>query len=206
MGEVQQCDKSCIPWHLCEHMESYIDNLYNFAEYKAWLEIWNLFHCNAIIGMTEEISRSMHISQHVLGNDAAISQRKKKGLHKLFKRCTPLDGLSLNSSQSHIHGNSNKDGRDNYNAIQPNQLSKGIMRNASQQRIILTLSMLEALQKDNDFILVFWDYLNYIQMVVDLGWKMHLMQFDAVLESTAHFKSTWSTSVALMVLISTSRQ
>ena len=59
-------------------------------------------------------------------------------------------------------------------------------RNVSQKKSISTGSVLEELNKDDEFMVVFREFVKYEQMIVDFAMDMHQKQYDAVTTKSLH--------------------
>ncbi|KAL7450479.1 hypothetical protein ACHAWC_002972, partial [Mediolabrus comicus] len=61
-----------------------------------------------------------------------------------------------------------------------------VSRNVSQKKSISTGSVLEELNKDDEFMVVFREFVKYEQMIVDFAMDMHQKQYDAVTTKSLH--------------------
>ena len=61
-----------------------------------------------------------------------------------------------------------------------------VIRNVSQKKSVSTGSVLKELNKDDDFMVVFREFVKYEQMIVDFATDMHQMQYDAVTTKSLH--------------------
>ena len=117
--------------------------------HKAQLSIDNLVRYNAIVGMTETFSQSMHIFEHAMGHNAtatSASARKEEEVQGLFSR----------------------------------YIGEEVSINSSKRKSISTGSVLKELNKDDEFMVVFREFVKYEQLIVDFAMDMHQKQYDAV--------------------------
>lgn len=163
--------------------------LYNserLAERKARMAIDNLFNYNAIVGMTERMTQSMEMLQHVLVNRYE-SKARKDNAECLFERYAPSDASSNEKKNCFIAKTDRVDDEHNREIEgedgSDEDTSLGVVKNASQQGSVSTTSVLKELQKDEDFTRRFQEYVKYEQMIVDFAWEMHFLQWEMVLES-----------------------
>ena len=61
-----------------------------------------------------------------------------------------------------------------------------VSRNGSQKKSISTGSVLEELNEDDEFMVVFREFVKYEQMIVDFAMDMHHKQYDAVTTKSLH--------------------
>jgi len=150
------------------------------VEYKARLAIHNLFHYNAIVGMTEQMPQSMNMIRHALG-DKFQDDGRRAAFDEFFEFYSPSETPS-----SPEHNLNLRDDRDEYGEddVDPEDESlstdepKGFVRNSSAERGVSTSLVMGELRKDEDFMRLFTEYVKFEQMIVDFGWDMHLKQFE----------------------------
>lgn len=61
-----------------------------------------------------------------------------------------------------------------------------VSKNVSKKKSISTGSVLEELNKDDEFMVVFREFVKYEQMIVDFAIDMHQKQYDAVTTKSLH--------------------
>ena len=59
-------------------------------------------------------------------------------------------------------------------------------RNVSKKKSISTGSVLKELNKDDEFMVVFREFVKYEQMIVDFAMDMHQKQYEAVTTKSLH--------------------
>ncbi|KAL7460322.1 hypothetical protein ACHAXS_000783 [Conticribra weissflogii] len=151
-----------------------INNEEEMTEYKARLAIHNLFHYNAIVGMTEQMPRSMNMIRHALG-DKFQDDDRKAAFNKFFEF---YGTASSSKNELNLRDNQDDYGEDDKGGSLNEDEPKGFVRNSSAERGVSTSLVLEELRKDEEFMQLFAEFVKYEQMIVDFGWKMHLMQYE----------------------------
>ena len=117
---------------------------------KALAVIENLLHYNVIMGMAEHLAQSMTILRHVLVSDRFSDDNQQEYIGKVFDKY-------------------------NIKVDQDEKLSNKI--NVSMRDGVSTELVLQQLEKDVDFMLIFQEYVKYEQLIHDFAWEMHMMQF-----------------------------
>ena len=139
------------------------------AETRAKVVIRNLIKYNAIIGMTERMTESMHILKHVLLHNPHDDIRE--AAEQVFRKFTPEPEL-----MNIVPDNSTETTKaNNKGGVQAN-VSKGGMS---------TSAVMEELAKDEEIMKLFREFVKYEQMITDFAWSMHNMQYEAVVRATA---------------------
>lgn len=160
----------------------------NTPEYKTLLAIHNLFHYNVIVGITERMPESMRILKQILGNEFR-NDESRKDVYELFEKFAPTE-VSREGQNNVKTSNQSTDSKSvsdgvvlrKANSTQGHDVSHGIVLNASKK--ITTSFVLEQLRQDEEFMMLFREFLKYEQMIVDFAWGMHMMQHEMVLIST----------------------
>ena len=136
------------------------------AESRAKLAIQNLYQYNAIIGMTERMSDSLRILRHVFLQNVPENALKDKA-EEVFKKY----GLSTTTPGSDRLGNSSA-----ASIIQ-------VVKQANKSRgKVSTSAVIAELAKDEEHMELFNEYVKYERLITEFAWKMHHLQFDAVME------------------------
>jgi len=135
--------------------------------------------------MTERMTESMQILKQILGNEFR-DDKSRKDVYELFEKFAPTEASrevqnNVKTSNQTIDSKSVSDGvvLRTVNSTQGHDVSHGVFMNASKK--ITTSFVLELLRQDEEFMMLFRDFLKYEQMIVDFAWGMHVMQHEMVL-------------------------
>ena len=120
-------------------------------EARALLAIDNLVRYPVIVGMAEDMAGSMRVLRHVLFHHFT-SEKKREDVADLFEE---FYGEGAASNKTHKTNVSERDG-------------------------VSTALVLHELERDDDFMAIFEEYVKYEQMITDFAREMHAMQHAVV--------------------------
>jgi hypothetical protein len=133
----------------------------NGAEAQAVAVIHNLVRYNVIMGMAEQMDKSMIILRHALVSDRYADDDLREYIDDLF-------------------GNYDKKiSTDEEETEQDEMISRPKERfNLSERNGVSTAVVLRELKKDDDFMQIFQEYVKFECMIHDFAWKMHRLQYE----------------------------
>ena len=137
------------------------------AEVRCKLAIRNLYHYNAIIGMTEKMTESLHILKYAMLTNTAMkgdihtpptAKNNSKDAEAVFDKYTPLLPVKNSTAAAKIRVRAN-----------------------SSNKALSTTAILEALRNDTEHMVQFKEFVKYEQHITDFAWTMHRLQYNVVM-------------------------
>ncbi|KAL3823858.1 hypothetical protein ACHAXA_004130 [Cyclostephanos tholiformis] len=132
----------------------------NRAKAQAVAAIRNLVHYNVIMGMAEQMDKSMIILRHALVSDRYTDDDLREYIDDLFGN---YDNERSTEEETEENG----------------MISRPKERfNLSERNGVSTAVVLQELKKDDDFMQIFQEYVKFEQMIHDFAWEMHKLQLE----------------------------